>query len=550
MSSNVLDSKDLLGRGKEHATGTAPAAKNVSPSRLPRPGSHRFAKPVGQPEDPQQRPDRSSRRRTIPAHLSQADFVCPPSDNGKADGKAPDKADLKESLRKPRGAGDVGPAANRFHSRTNSAVTGTARAAHQSTRQTSLADRGVPPSSSSASGTSTKPRPLSLLVRGRADPEGAAPEGAARQSTSGSTLHVGTSRVAAAKEGRSSTESRSSVRVPSDASIKDSKPSTARDRASLRRGEDDEPSSRPSRPSAVRAAPGPAKPVKTSKPGFSTLQQHFTPKKATRQPSASAPAGAELAADARSAEVARQQTRLLQLHLLHSTFEDTYRQWRLSAKHESQERFEWVSRTCQELEAVERQEQENLNIRALRRWAEASPVGLGLEEKTQTLGPPLQDLMSLTDVEGKHTRLRGRFERWVGWAQDVWVSREAGCTSDEGNDELPFVQPLGDDWFAQSHGLSRRVTTHQRALDMLEEPLAGSSLWRVVMGSKSMVSGVLEELDLMRQIHDDMMAREHQWLDTQMQHVARDLDQDVNGVDAAVGARRGIWTSQAEGRRR
>ncbi|KAL1617290.1 hypothetical protein SLS54_007843 [Diplodia seriata] len=255
-------------------------------------------------------------------------------------------------------------------------------------------------------------------------------------------------------------------------------------------------------------------PKLVAKPAFSTLQQHYSPKKTSEPKKATsaffhASSVSTGGADALSAEVLALQTELLQLHVLHESAADVRTQWERSAEHALRLQFYEVATAHHNMRKNESEVQELVNLHALQEWSSGNAT-LGLAENIQLLGPLLNELRALTDAGGRHTSVVQEFEEWSGRAEEVWRRREEA-------QRVEVVEGLGDGWKVEVAALIRKVMALARDADRLVEPAAGSSISTVVGGCRALVTGIMHELQLMRRIEVEVGEGETWFVEQQLQ---------------------------------
>ncbi|KAI8937519.1 hypothetical protein NX059_005237 [Plenodomus lindquistii] len=259
-------------------------------------------------------------------------------------------------------------------------------------------------------------------------------------------------------------------------------------------------------------------PKKTSRPAFSTLQQHFTPRKTGKAPTATFLHPVPLTGpQTLPPEISNLQTELLQLHLLHQSCDDVHKQWELSAKKIFRTRFEEVASLHQTMLEHERAGQEQKNLQSLIEWSSGSS-SMGLAEHVQALSEPLHELPSLVEPGGRLQKLVSEFEHWNSWVQEVRRARQDASGSMAG---LRTIEGLGDSWKAESAALVRKLTSFLRALDSLDVPAAGSSLLLIVDSCKALLGGILEELHVMQTLEADLVTKERFWVEDRLKLIAR-----------------------------
>ncbi|KAF1365977.1 hypothetical protein EJ07DRAFT_94141 [Lizonia empirigonia] len=279
-----------------------------------------------------------------------------------------------------------------------------------------------------------------------------------------------------------------------------------------------EASSADVRPRATMRHPVIEDPKKTTRPAFSTLQQHFTPRKTGKAPTATflhpAPA---VTSNSLPPEMVSLQIDLLQLHLLHKDAAEVSRLWETSAKRELRLKFDEVASMYQVMIEHERSGQEQKNLLALLEWT-SDRSSASLVEHIQILSGPLHELPSLIATGGRFQRLASAFEQWESWVQEVRSARqnrtEVGLGSIEG---------LGDAWLAEHAALTRKLTSFARDLDGLSQPAEGSSIASIVSSCKTLLAGLLEELRVMQIVEADVVSNEKEWVETRLQGIAADI---------------------------
>lgn len=288
----------------------------------------------------------------------------------------------------------------------------------------------------------------------------------------------------------------------------------------------------PAKPSAT-AAPPPTTTnslLTNNKPAFTTHQQHYSPLKSLGpKPLTSTflapPSPSKLPANvALSAETARLQTELLQLHLLHRGGRATLAAWEASARERLRARWDAARERERDAAALELAAEEARNAAALLRWCVAGAGGGGggggsgggglVQKKNKKdgggggrlllLGPDAEARVAALDgvVNGvwaaaeRQERLARQFERWARRAAEIFASRSSSSastsnqTSDPADDNHPPFSPppfsslLGSDgalvlvggldaaWKAECAALGRRLDEWRRLLRELGEPEA------------------------------------------------------------------------------
>ncbi|KAH7079061.1 hypothetical protein BKA63DRAFT_257535 [Paraphoma chrysanthemicola] len=269
--------------------------------------------------------------------------------------------------------------------------------------------------------------------------------------------------------------------------------------------------------------------TRTARPAFTTLQQHFTPRKTGKAPTstflhpAPAPSVSSL-----PPEIVSLQSELLQLHLLHQRLAEIDQQWEASAQRSLHKKFEEVASLHQAMLERERAGQEQKNIQALVQWTDGASSSK-LIQYVQVLSGPLHELPGLVEPGGRLQRLMGVFQDWVSRVDNTWVAR---LNFDSNNS----VEGLGDSWRAENAALTRKVISFSRDLDQISPPSSESSIACIVDTCKIMLKGLADELDVMQAIEAEVAVREKEWVAGRLQAIADHVDShpSVNNGDTAA----------------
>ncbi|KAF2184745.1 hypothetical protein K469DRAFT_666088 [Zopfia rhizophila CBS 207.26] len=406
----------------------------------------------------------------------------PPDATRNATAPQPTSLHRSQSLRKPGAATQSGQSANiRAHSKALSTSTAT------STRK------------EPAEHKSQSERPKSLLV---------APDHSTRIASNPSTEAVtngirSSARIAALKR---------SVSIKSRSESPDSSESPGTT-------DTDQP---PLFDNGRRREPVSEVPKKQARPAFSTLQQHFTPRKTGKAPTSTFlhPPAPDAGSHSLPQEIISLQTELLQLHLLHESAAHASRQWELNAKKTLHRQFDEVASMFQVMRDNERSEQERKNILALNEWSSGN-ASFGLVEHIQLLSAPLHELPSMVDPGGRFSRLVDDFDHWITWVEEIWSVREQNPRSAGG--DLRSAEGMGGSWKAENAALTRKLTAFSCNLDRLTRPAPGSSIACIVSTCKDLLEGMLDELQTMQTIEMGVVARGKEWVEDGLQAIAQDI---------------------------
>ncbi|KAM7202092.1 hypothetical protein V8F20_004546 [Naviculisporaceae sp. PSN 640] len=325
------------------------------------------------------------------------------------------------------------------------------------------------------------------------------------------------------------------------------------------------------------------------RPAFTTHQQHYSPAKSLApKPLTSTflapPSPSKLPSNvALSAEIARLQTELLQLHLLHRDSHTVDSQWRSSARTKLGERFTKLVKAENQVGKLEESIVEMRNLKALVDWG-ASPGAEGLENRIQMLDEVICGVWSIGEPgTGRYTRVVRRFEKWMGRVKEVSEARKlfdrirmgegdgekitAELIANEGLADLLLMGSatatgesniqgktkggqvhLDAEWKEECAMLTRRLSEWRRILNGLmviptdqteqgqHDDTAGeeetSSLARILKACSSLVDDMLAELKIMEQTERDAVAAENAWV----RAVNRDQDEHGESLRPQRGA--------------
>ncbi|KAI9724843.1 MAG: hypothetical protein M1812_000119 [Candelaria pacifica] len=256
------------------------------------------------------------------------------------------------------------------------------------------------------------------------------------------------------------------------------------------------------------------------RPAFSTLQQHFSPKKTTRlQAESVIPASSmkQPCSTPISARLLCLQTELLQLHLMHMSSAKVQRQWEESAELSLKQRFEDVRAVHWRSHIAKQKAQERINIEALQEWIKHDCKS-NSPERIQTLGASVQDLYGTVDIDSRFTQLVRSFNRWIDSAQTIWQVRSEQRIGSR--IDLGIIEGLGDGWKADCATILRKVTTSMKDLEMLLVPNDGSSLATIMKVSRSLGACVIEELGVMQTTERQIVKDETAWVEKSISKIA------------------------------
>lgn len=275
----------------------------------------------------------------------------------------------------------------------------------------------------------------------------------------------------------------------------------------------DRPSAEEGRGALKQEARKPARPV------FSTLQQHFTPRKTGKAPTSTFLHAPEPLNHVLPPEVVSLQNELLQLHLMHESSASTNEQWEASVQQKLQIKFDEVVTLYQTMQRNERDGQEQKNILALREWNGSNPTS-SLVEHIQALSSPLHELPSLLDPGGRYSVLVEEFTKWSSQADQVWSDRTEPSGRRGG---VHSLEGLSEVWRGEHAAMTRKLTAFAHYLNALPLAENGPSITYIVLRCQSLVNSLLSELQIMQATEFEVIAREKLWVEARLRAIAEDI---------------------------
>lgn len=212
-----------------------------------------------------------------------------------------------------------------------------------------------------------------------------------------------------------------------------------------------------------------------------------------------------------TAETAKLQAELLQLHILHREAAGVEVQYRESARRKLESRFEQTGKQYEYLIGIEEAHTDRVTALVLKQWVDVDKAGgMGFEDRIQILDEVVAGLWNISDPGGKYSRVVRRFEKWMQGVMEVQDRREKGDFLDDG--EVAFIEELENQWRDELRTQSRKVENLKEKLDDLGEVGGKSSLSVVINGSRSLAKGMLQELDTMKKTESEVMKAEQDWI--------------------------------------
>jgi hypothetical protein len=174
--------------------------------------------------------------------------------------------------------------------------------------------------------------------------------------------------------------------------------------------------------------------------------------------------------------------------------------------------------------AAELAQQKLANMKALQAWC---PDPTLLAENLQALARVHKDVNAITHPESRYTELLRVFKDWAALAETKMAETTKG-----------FVEPLPGSWREAHASTALKIRSLQREMAPLpplpeQDPLNGveTSLEMILGSCRSLVDGILRELDMMAKLEKEL------------------LGQEKARIDGAIGAlrldghREQVWTS-------
>jgi len=275
--------------------------------------------------------------------------------------------------------------------------------------------------------------------------------------------------------------------------------------------------------------PGPHPTPQPNKPTFSTLQQHFTPKRTLQGTVASLSGKLQTdpeAVERAAREIEELKLELLQLHMLLRDSLKVQRQWECSAEECYRIRFESLSLAHMTLTARECEFLEQVNATAVIAWGSGND-GFTIERKVQVLSRILSEMWDLSEPNGKYSCLLESFEHWYGRASKILQLQTPTITSIE---SLGSVEGIGDGWKAEVSLLRSKMRSFQEQLRKLGEVQPNSELARCIQALKTMIGNMLEELDTVQGIEIELVSQGEEWVKESIDLLAADVRYGIGGT--------------------
>lgn len=262
--------------------------------------------------------------------------------------------------------------------------------------------------------------------------------------------------------------------------------------------------------------------VEPEKPTFSTLQQHFTPRRAIKDAAPSFSTKLQVEQHRLSREHADLKLELLQLHMLHRHTSTIQQEWQCSAENRFRARFHDLAFAHNSLTTREGEFQEQVNASAFVAWGSRTD-GLTIEHKVLVLSSILSEVWDLSEPNGKYSCLLESFEHWYTRASRVLQLQRCPDVNQTGL--VSSTEGIGDGWKAEIALLQLKIHRFHEQIRALGEVQPQSDLARCLVSLSSMLCNMMEELDLLQQ----MVLRGQMWIKKSVDRLATDLTGDIGG---------------------
>ena len=290
------------------------------------------------------------------------------------------------------------------------------------------------------------------------------------------------------------------------------------------------PASRDSNPllAAPKEAPSNSGHSKRLKPGFSTMQQHFTPRKAPKALTSSflvQPSNKQLEIEKASAEIASQQMELLRLHLLHCSSGLVQKSWEESAQQHLRLKFYEVQKQRERVKKLHSSIMTRKNYPSLRKWSqEVSNVELG--ERLQIFSRSLLEVTNFWSPDSNYSLVLEEFQVWFSNADRVLQLRKG--IEVRGDTSIEFIEEIRHGWKADVMGFQRRLTMLSREMHRLGKPQEGSCLAHLLDLLRTAAANMSEELETIRNIESAITVSDAEWLREQANKVVTEVDSQID----------------------
>ena len=279
------------------------------------------------------------------------------------------------------------------------------------------------------------------------------------------------------------------------------------------------------------------------RPQFSTMQQHFSPKKVAKASTSAIPTQSTKLSNMPheiSHENAHIQIELTQLHLLLNSSAEVHKRWEQSAERCLQSRFELLCRKHAQHNDLAQAHRAFVNHRSIMAWC-GEISAIEVTQRLQLLCHSIQEVSAELDSAGRHTHIICSFRQWFTKACHIRDSRNES-TEDFGQD-FEFVESIGHKWKVEVAALEIKLASYSRELRSLGKMQRGSNLAHLVLLLQSLADNLIDELATVRGIESDLMAQESLWTAAMIDNVISNVDEKAESLASA--SYQGIWHDTA-----
>ena len=249
---------------------------------------------------------------------------------------------------------------------------------------------------------------------------------------------------------------------------------------------------------------------KAVKPEFSVKQQRYSPKRKDPTSIHQEKIASKLFPGVSTKDITELQAELLQLHILHRSAHKTQQEWKMSAQTSLRHRFEELQTRQEEIKEVSHQQRALLNQFALSEWSQGHS-STDVAEKIEQLSQNIAEVDALLDVRGRYVHVLRVFESWYNRAREILNLRSSETNAS--TSESCMIEGIGDGWKAGALVLERELTYSLRDFKAFGVVRGTSSLSKIILLHETLVSNMLEELDLIQWIEHELMERESTWVE-------------------------------------
>ena len=200
-------------------------------------------------------------------------------------------------------------------------------------------------------------------------------------------------------------------------------------------------------------------------------------------------------------------------------------------------------RRHEELCSREEEQMGRRNLEDLKAWGDDG-TGVGVGEKVRVLSEVLGGVCSMGDEKGgRYHRVVRSFEKFLTYVQEIHDVREG----DDDDGDLDFIEGLPAEWKEQVFHLERKFKGWKADLCQLGTPNlqnydqdtteVQSTLSSVLEKLSDAIERMLEELSMMRNLEDEIVRREEEWIEKMNRNDEDDDDNEERNVAGAIWRR-------------